>query len=105
MTNIDERKTQKLVEAASWIEQARKHYAAWMWEVGDSCVVRAKAALDDDCFKRQPIPGMGRQLPETVKVKAAHLPQGYMILNGTDYDSSIHQIWEETMPSSAKRNK
>src|ERR687885_481475 len=70
MANIDEGKMQKLAEAAGWIEQARKYYAAWMWEVADSCVVRAQAALNDQCFKRQPIPNFSRdQQPAVLWVK------------------------------------
>jgi hypothetical protein len=105
MANIDEGKMQKLAEAAGWIEQARKYYAAWMWEVADSCVVRAQAALNDQCFKRQPIPNFSRdQQPAVLWVKNP-LTGAKMLIDGTDYDPKTHEVWEESSPEVKQQGK
>lgn len=104
-SNVDEGKLQAIAEAESWLKQARMYYQAWRYELGDDCSKRAKAALDSECFRRQPIPGYSRhEQPTTVKVVATHLPQGFMIIESAAFEPAIHELYKEPT-STGKRSK
>lgn len=100
--NIDSGKLAKIQEASGWLKQAQIYYRSLQYEIGDHCVVKARAALNDECFQRQPIPGMGREIPETVWVKNP-LNGGKMLINGLDFNPQIHTPWEE--PTATKQGK
>ena len=93
--NIDQSKLTKVTEALGWLQQAEKHYRWLQHEIADSCLKKAKAALDDEVFKRQPIPGFSRnEQPEVVRV-VADTPLGFAIINGADFDGNVHQLYLE----------
>jgi hypothetical protein len=101
--NINTKKLAQSQEAAGWLKQAEIYYKALRYEIGDDCVKKAKAALDDEVFKRQPIPGFSRhEQPETLWVRNP-VTNGKMLINGSDFDPQQHQIWEELPPTSSKR--
>jgi hypothetical protein len=106
MTDVDANKTHLINQAIGWLENAKKYHAVWQHQVADDCLVKAKAVLNDPAFSRQVIPGYSRsQQPETLWVKNP-VTNGKMLINGSDFDPNVHQIWEEpTPPATTKRSK
>ncbi len=105
MIDIDANKIALIDQAIGWLQNAKKYHAAWQHQVASDCLLRAKSVLNDPAFSRQPIPGYARnQTPEVVWVKNP-LTNGKMLINGVDYDPAVHQIWEEPVPTSAKRTR
>jgi len=105
--NIDQTKSTKLAEALGWLEQARKHYSWLQHAIGDDCLKKARAAINDPIFDRQPIPGFARnQQPETLWVRNP-VANGKMLINGSDFDPSVHELYveEATSPAPSKRGK
>lgn len=99
--NIDQPKVGKIQEAIGWLKQAENHHRWGQHEISDDCVKRAKAALADPVFDRQPIAGFARnEQPEVIKIKASN-PLGYAIVNGSDYDPETMELYKE--PTSSKR--
>lgn len=104
--DIDQGKLVKVQESLGWLQQADKHYGWLQFELADDCVKRAKAALADPVFDRQPIAGFARnQQPETVRVVATHLPQGFMIIESAAFDPTVHELYKEPTPPTSKRSK
>lgn len=104
MTDIDKDKSHLIDEAIGWLQNAKKYHAAWQHQLADDCTVKAKATLNNPTFSRQPIPGFSRnQQPQTIKVVAHHLPQGFMIIESKDFDPVTHQLYEEPK-ATGKRN-
>ena len=104
--NIDQGKLNKVTEAMGWLKQAENHYRWLQYEIADDCVKKARSALSDACFDRVPIPGFSRdQTPETIWVKNP-INNGKMLINSSDFDPNVHEIWEEpTAPSGKRANK
>jgi hypothetical protein len=106
MTDIDASKLHLIDQAIGWLQNAKKYHAAWQHQVADDCLIKAKRVLDDESFKRQPIPGFSRnQQPETLWVRNP-VTNGKMLINSVDFDPSVHEVWEEpTPPAPTKRSK
>lgn len=100
--NIDEPKLRKVIEALGWLQQAERHYRWLQHQIGDDCVKKAKAALEDKCFKRQPIFANSREVPPTIKIKSSS-PLGFAWINSEDFDPKVHLLWEE--PAATKQGK
>ncbi len=95
MSHADAGKLEKAGEALSWLKQAELHYKWLQADIADSCIARARAALDDECFRRKPIPGFARnEQPDVVRVIADN-PLGYAIVNACDYDETVHRLYVE----------
>jgi hypothetical protein len=106
MSDIDVHKIHLIDQAIGWLQNAKKYHAAYQHQVADDCLIKAKRVLDDESFKRQPIPGFSRnQQPETLWVRNP-VTNGKMLINSVDFDPNVHEVWEEATPAaSGKRSK
>ncbi len=107
MTDIDANKIHLINQAISWLQNAKKYHAAWQHQLADDCLVKAKGVLNDPAFSRQVISGYSRsEQPNVIWVRNPLVPGTKMLIDSVDYDSSVHQIWEEpTPPAPSKRGK
>ncbi len=93
--NIDANKLARIQEAAGWLKQAEVYYKGLRYDIGDDCVKRARLAVNDSVFDRKPIIGFSRnEQPDVVRVVADN-PLGYAIINGYDYDETVHRLYVE----------
>ncbi len=100
--NIDEQKLNKVTEAIGWLQQAQNHYRWLQHTIADDCLKKARVAINDPCLDRTPIPGFARnQQPEVVKVVADN-PLGFAIINGVDFDQTVHQLYIEPEKSNKR---
>lgn len=103
--DIDQGKRVKIQESLGWLQQADKHYGWLQFEIADDCVKRARAALTDPVFDRKPIAGFARnEQPEVIKVKSSS-PLGFCIINGSDFNPELHELYTEPNPITGKRSK
>jgi hypothetical protein len=102
MSDIDAGKLARVQEAAGWLKQFEVFHRALRYELASDCITRARAALSDPIFDRQPIAGFARnQQPEVVRIVADN-PLGFAIINGMDFDQTVHQLYVEPEKSSKR---
>lgn len=104
--NIDQGKLTKVQESAGWLKQAENYYRWGQYEIADSCVTRARAALEDGCFRRKVIPGFSRnEQPDVIRIVADN-QLGFAIINTSDFDETIHELYvEPSLRATGKRSK